>query len=200
MQASRAVSELDRTKASRILDVGSGYGRLAIGLLELNINTYYLGVDVHQGAVRWCSENITSCNKNYEFKHTNVKNDRYNPRGNNLEAHFSFELEENFDLIYLYSVFSHMLERDMIIYLNALKSVLAPKGKLYFTTFVKADSHQVTYNPKGVIKSGCFGPLHVVLYNKTYLESLIDQLGWKIERVFSETESDGQTGYMLSLL
>jgi len=47
-----------------------------------------------------------------------VENTRYNPEGEKFSEKFKLPFDDHsFDIIYLYSVFSHMTDQDIIIYL-----------------------------------------------------------------------------------
>ena len=67
-------------------------------------------------------------------RHLNVHNLRYNPSGEPLDASFRFPFPEgSFDLIYLYSVFSHMISADIRVYLHDFQRLLGRTGWVCFT-------------------------------------------------------------------
>ncbi|MBF0196281.1 MAG: class I SAM-dependent methyltransferase [Planctomycetes bacterium] len=192
-EVKRLIDNLSCSKSSRILDVGCGQGRLAVGLTRVLKEVIYHGIDVDKDSVMWCQKYISKHYTNMEFSHLNVYNERYNKEGVIFNNDFLFELQENsFDIAYLYSVFSHMTEEDMRIYLQDLKRVLTNKGKIFFTTYVEEDVTNYEVNPKDYhVYSET--PLHVVRYRKEYLLSILDECGYKLLNFTYATESLGQS-------
>jgi len=75
--------------------------------------------------------------KGYEVKFLDVDNPEYNPDGRYKASEYVFEFEdENFDLVFLMSVFTHMLPDDFENYIKEIARMLKPGGRLLFTTFV----------------------------------------------------------------
>src|SRR5262245_62093652 len=53
-----------------VFDFGSGCGRLARQMMQQSPRpAAYRGIDLHQGMVRWCQENLTPANPNFTFEH-----------------------------------------------------------------------------------------------------------------------------------
>src|SRR6185436_13943659 len=73
---------LPREAFDLVLDWGCGCGRLARKLLlQREPPRRYLGVDLHRGMVRWCSEHLAPLAPGFEFVHQDVRNVGLNPRG-----------------------------------------------------------------------------------------------------------------------
>lgn len=121
----------------RILDVGSGIGRVAVGLTEyLNEAGSYEGFDVMERGVIWCEKNISKRFPNFKFKYTPLKNDLYRNDGASAE-NFQFPYPDNdFDCVVLTSVFTHMMPEEVQHYLNEIQRVLKPGGKCFATFFI----------------------------------------------------------------
>ena len=64
-----------------VLDVGSGYGRLAIGLMGRGFDGRYEGFDILPRHIAWCRRHLTRFAPAYRFHHLDIQNDRYNPTG-----------------------------------------------------------------------------------------------------------------------
>ena len=64
---------------SRVLDIGCGYGRLPHALKRSGFRGTYLGIDVLEKHVRWCTNRLGE--PRFQFRHADIRNDRYNPRG-----------------------------------------------------------------------------------------------------------------------
>ena len=64
----------------RILDIGSGIGRIATALWRAGLDISYDGFDIVPYGVVWCRKKIPKA-EGYRFQHADVFNRFYNPRG-----------------------------------------------------------------------------------------------------------------------
>lgn len=121
----------------RVLDVGSGIGRIAVPLTEyLGEEGSYEGFDVVEVGVRWCEKTITRRFPNFRFKYVDLDNDLYRSGGDNAAA-FRFPYPDgDFDLVILTSVFTHMLPNEVANYLGEISRVLKPGGRCFATFFL----------------------------------------------------------------
>jgi SAM-dependent methyltransferase len=95
------------------------------------------GFDVVPRAIEWCENNIASEHANFHFRHVDVCNRAYNPDGRLDPEEFEFPYpEEAFDFVFLTSVFTHMLPREMRHYLGQIHRVLRPQGRCLMTFFL----------------------------------------------------------------
>jgi SAM-dependent methyltransferase len=125
----------------RLLDVGCGYGRLAIGLRHTGFAGTYVGFDILGRHVKWCRRNLA--NENYQFRHLDVRNDRYNPDGTIEPAEATFPAATaRFDGCALFSVFTHMYPDNVARYLAEIHRVLRPGGWAA-TTWLLFDEERV---------------------------------------------------------
>lgn len=193
-EARRLVEEAGLTSRGRVLDVGCGPGRLAIGLLDLPGGVAeYLGLDVHRPSIDWCARNLGRSEPPFRFRHVDVRNDRYNPRGSEPAGAVRLPAESaSHDVAYLYSVFSHMLPSDVEGYLRELHRIVAPGGTLFFTAFVETEVPEVSVNPDGYVQPWG-GPLHCVRYERGYLERMLGEAGFAVEKLAHGTETDRQS-------
>ncbi len=193
-EALRLAAEAGVTSRSRVLDVGCGPGRLAIGLLALPGGVaQYLGLDVHRPSIDWCIRNLGAANPAFRFHHVDVRNDRYNPGGSEPAGAVRLPVESgSHDVAYLYSVFSHMLASDVEGYLGELRRILAPGGTLFFTAFVETGVPEVSVNPPGYVREWD-GPLHCVRYERGYLERMLGEAGFAMEKLVHGIETDRQS-------
>lgn len=132
----------------RFLDVGCGIGRVAIPLTRfLNENGRYEGFDPIELGVRFCRKTITPHYPNFNFQYTPLKNDLYRNSGASASK-FRFPFDENvFDFICVNSVFTHMVESEMLNYLDEISRVLRPGGVCYASFFLLDDEARRTMEP-----------------------------------------------------
>jgi SAM-dependent methyltransferase len=195
-EADRLLNQMNLGAESAILDIGCGAGRLPIGLLARQFSFLsYLGLDVDHQRITWCNENLEKKDERLTFQFVDIKNDRYNPGG---KDQFDVGLAgRKFDIIYLYSIFSHLIQRDVERYLDIIHDSLTDFGSCFVTMFVADGVPPCTENPPdfGVLKWQ--GRLHCVLYNRGNWESMVGQAGLEITKIVQEVNIDGQTAFYL---
>lgn len=196
-EAHRLINRFQCTRQHRILDVGCGQGRLPIGLLRVLGELTYTGIDVDRGSIDWCNRYIGRNHPSFTFNHLKLYNERYNRKGVKIDEDFRFALaDKSVDIIYLYSVFSHMTQGDMRIYLREFSRILDDRGGIFFTTFVEKNVPPVSINPEHYrLKTS--GPLHIVRYDQTYLFSILAESGFSVMGFDYGTETDGQSAIYL---
>lgn len=123
---------------SDILDIGSGYGRLGYAIMdEFDFHGTYLGLDVLKGHIEWCQANITRSNSRFQFRRILVQNDRYNPDKGQRAQDFCFPVPTaSIDYCALFSVFTHMYDREIERYLDEIWRVTRPNGVIVATFFL----------------------------------------------------------------
>ena len=121
-----------------VLDVGCGIGRIGATLAEyLRPPGRYEGFDIMPQAIEWCQKAITPRHPHCRFTLADVYNATYNPRGKFKASEYRFPYEdESFDLIFLTSVFTHMLPRDVEHYVAEIARVLKPGGRFAISFYL----------------------------------------------------------------
>lgn len=113
-----------------ILDYGCNQGNYLI-TANNNINSErYLGIDIIPMAI----ETAKIKHPDYRFMHYDKWHQAYNPEGNkNIKV--STVLDEKFDIIICYSVFTHNTIEQAKEELDDLKKLLNPNGVILFTVW-----------------------------------------------------------------
>jgi SAM-dependent methyltransferase len=121
-----------------VLDVGCGIGRMALPLTGyLSEKGRYEGFDIVKVGVDWCRNNITPRFPNFHFQLADVWNEFYHPAGRHRARAYRFPFaSRSFDFVYLTSVFTHMLPRDLEHYLSEVARVMKPGGRCLITFFL----------------------------------------------------------------
>jgi cyclopropane fatty-acyl-phospholipid synthase-like methyltransferase len=131
---------------ARILDIGSGSGRIATAFTRYLANAgSYTGIDVWDEGVQWCTSHITAAHPNFTFHHVRAANNYYYAADSGQANDFdlSFLPTHGFDGIFALSVFTHLRLVDARQYFALINRLLAREGRAYLTFFViDEDSHR----------------------------------------------------------
>jgi SAM-dependent methyltransferase len=124
----------------RVLDIGSGVGRVAIPLTHyLAASGTYDGFDVVRRGVTWCRRHITRRHPNFRFHHVKVRNSEYREVGASA-SDFRFPFSDAaFDFAFATSLFTHLVLAETRQYLRESARVLEPGGTLFATFFLLND-------------------------------------------------------------
>lgn len=124
----------------RVLDIGSGIGRVAVPLTRYLADGSYEGLDIVPSGIRWCRQHITPKHPRFHFQVTDIYNKMYNPGGRFKSSEYRFPFSDGeFDVVFLISVFTHLLPVDLEHYVSEISRVLRPGGKCLFTAFLLDD-------------------------------------------------------------
>ncbi len=105
--------------------------------------------------------------------------------------------DANFDVIYLYSVFTHMQQADVEAYLDQFAELLTDRGRLFVTFFAEDGVADFAVNPAGYGPFAWKGPLHCVRFSNARVEVMVSARGFEVERIERGINSDGQSGWYL---
>lgn len=121
----------------RVLDVGSGSGRLARPLARfLSADGSYDGFDVNGEAVAWCQARYAAF-PHFRFHHADLFNTRYRPDGAGQASEFAFPCADaSCDVVLAPAVLTHLVTAEAEHYLREIARVLLPAGRALVALFL----------------------------------------------------------------
>jgi SAM-dependent methyltransferase len=192
-----------------LLDVGCGT-KVAKTLLDNSIPIgRYVGIDARSEVIEWLRAEVSD--PRFEFHHLNAHNAMYNPGGVDLAG---FELlpvgTRRFELICLFSVFTHLAPNDYVAMLRLLRRHAKPGARLLFSAFLRDPDSAGPYIAAGLasddpetrkrveaaiaraldsraarndsrwIDEVPSRPLEIARYDRDYALELLDRTGWEV--------------------
>lgn len=127
---------------SRIVDIGSGCGKSAAALRDVDyqgkrFGGHYYGYDVDAGMVEWCQKHFPA--ERFTFRRVEMFNSLWNPVKSEAPARLEGCEDNTVDLVVSHSLFSHLLEPELRIYLAESARVLRAGGVMAMTFFCLED-------------------------------------------------------------
>jgi len=121
--------------AIKLLDIGCGC-KFTQAILDNDLPIgEYVGVDVYAEMIAFLQSNVKDTR--FSFYHMNTHNEMYNQDGDPLTANTKLPLDnKQFDVICLYSVFTHLAPPDYVAMLKLLRPYIKPDGRLLYTAFI----------------------------------------------------------------
>jgi SAM-dependent methyltransferase len=162
------LSEID------VLDVGCGV-RFTQAIINRDIPIKsYTGVDVHRPLIEFLQREVDD--PRFSFAYWDAQNAKYNPEGVKITPESRLPVEGRFDLIWLFSVFTHLDPPDANAMLAILRRHVRPGGALFFSAFLDdtIDSFEDRI-PEHPLSHPC--------YAERYLRELIEANGWSVASV-----------------
>ena len=126
---------------SIVLDVGCGTGRVARPLASyLQGVGSYTGFDVSPMAIKSCRRRFASVRPDFCFVEADLLNSEYRSSGSFREEEYTFPAQDSsVDVVFAFSVFSHMRLSSLNHYLVEAARVLKPEGRFLFTAYLLTD-------------------------------------------------------------
>lgn len=193
---------------TELLDMGCGVKFTRLFVNEGVPIKRYVGVDVFREMIEFLQANVDD--PRFEYVHVNVRNELYNPEGDPFSPDFRLPVAEGqFDLICLFSVFTHLPPDEYRTMLTALRPYLRPDGKLFFSLFIdeltegghglmdswsrwiQADPQLLESLPDALDADGGrrvepfrelepTRPGRYAVYSEEYARELIEETGWRV--------------------
>jgi ubiquinone/menaquinone biosynthesis C-methylase UbiE len=197
LEVKRLIEHAGLSVGSRVLDIGCGPGRLAIGIIaELGSVASYIGVDVNEPALEWCQRHIAPAHPNFRFVRFDDENERYNPKGKAKNTPLP-AADASVDVINLYSVFSHLTYGNVVKTLKEMRRVIKPRGRVFLTAFVEENVPNYAINPPNY-QEHWVGALHCVRFDREFFESMLNEAGFLVTEFVHGRETNGQSAFYLS--
>lgn len=194
------------TLASKsVLDYGCG-SKLTKLLLENDLPIKrYVGVDTMKPLIDFLQESVPD--PRFGYHHLNIYNELYNREGTPFTSISGLPLgTEQFDIICLFSVFTHLAPHDYRPLLELLRPHASENCRLVYSIFLnektagghgQVDKWGPLLEAHGEFPEGIEAPdfcdffpdkpLRVALYARPYAMKLLEGTGWKIEDVRDPT-------------
>ncbi|MBX3678161.1 MAG: class I SAM-dependent methyltransferase [Rhodocyclaceae bacterium] len=124
----------------KVLEIGAGYGRMAVGLTPYIAGGSYDGIEIIDKAVAWCRDEIATRFPCFRFHHADLRNPYSNPDGSSNASNYHLPFaDEIFDFVFLTSVFSHMPPSEIDAYLAEISRVSKPGARSFITYYLLDD-------------------------------------------------------------
>jgi SAM-dependent methyltransferase len=95
----------------------------------------YVGVDADREMIDFLGENVHD--PRFEYFHIDAHNELYNPGGEVLSEETQLPIDgQLFDVIGLFSVFTHLAPHDYRTLLELLRRYVNPDGRLFYTLYI----------------------------------------------------------------
>ncbi len=189
-----------------ILDVGCGQGRMARPLVDYLDSGSYTGFDIVKSGIDWCHKHYADV-PNFKFEHAPVFNARYNAGGTFEASEFVYPYPDNqFDMAFLTSVFTHMFAKDVENYLMQISRTLKPGGKCLITWFLVNEQSQNADDPfydfafdfDAVSKTTTpKNPEAAIAFDEKFVRKLYEKAGLKIADIEYGTWARPSSPYQL---
>jgi SAM-dependent methyltransferase len=178
--------------ASDVLDIGCGT-RFAASIINRGLNLKsYTGIDINKDLITFL-QGATSEIDNMKFHYWHVKNELYNPDGEEMTERSVLPIgDQKFDIVCFFSVFTHLTPADANTMLELARKVMKPSSRLFLTAFVSKAQKElfVDVDPSK--------PLFKALFRKSYFDEIVDNRGLAIE-YFGEPTKLSAFQYVLRL-
>jgi SAM-dependent methyltransferase len=126
---------LEDLGGSEVLDFGCGV-RFSQAFLKYGLPIKrYVGVDLHAGLIEFLQKQVRE--PRFDYHHVNAHNELYNPAGEVMGEATRLPIEgQAFDVICLFSVFTHLAPPDFRALLKLLRRFTRPDGRLFFSLYL----------------------------------------------------------------
>lgn len=155
-----------------ILDVGCGV-RFAQAIINRGIEVgSYTGVDVCAVRMQFLRDNVED--DRFSFHHWPVYNEMYHLDGEVLTPESNLPLgDHRFDIIWLFSVFTHLSKNDAAAMLHILRRYSQPDARLFFSAFIDPELEDFEDRVPDQ-------PLLNAYFGESLMRRLVTEAGWEL--------------------
>jgi SAM-dependent methyltransferase len=174
---------------SNIVDIGCGCGRYARFLRDYQYKSqrftgHYVGIDVDTEMLAWCSQHFDG--ERFEFRRSSHGSRAYRTPGESSSTYYEIPIaNDTVDFVFSTSLFSHLLEAELVNYCRESYRVLKPGGHMamYFfsldrppTTY--GDRHSFGFEVGNARVESLAVPEAAVAYHDEFLMSVARDTGF----------------------
>jgi SAM-dependent methyltransferase len=148
----------------------------------------YVGVDIDEESLHWCRQNFDS--ERFSFHRSNHVSKAYNVAGKAEENYVLPIANESIDFVFSTSVFTHLLEPEMVNYYKESFRVLKPGGSMamYFFSMdhpppTFGDRHTFQFRIANSYVESMVVPEAAVAYEEAYLFKVANETGFRSAEV-----------------
>jgi SAM-dependent methyltransferase len=181
------------TGTSDIVEIGCGCGRIAHHLRGDWFKGSYVGIDIDSELLEWCNSHFPS--EKFNFMPSPHASATYAADGTEKGSLFAFPENWQKDFVYSTSLYTHLLEPELLNYTRESFKVLRHGGTMYMSFFCLDSverggrwtfSHRIG---EAYVENMKY-PEAAVAYTREYVESLCRSVGFSDVSVI---ESSGQS-------
>lgn len=177
-------ADIPLERQTSVFDFGCGCGRIARMLIQQNPPPKrYVGIDLHQGMIKWCQNNLKPHASSFEFLHHDVFNVGFNPLSKTQSLPFPME-DKAFQLVLAWSVFTHILETQILFYLKEVARILAWDGTFISTWFTfDKQLFPMMQSFQNALYINTIDPSNAVIVDRNWLKSVVQEAGLQIVKI-----------------
>jgi len=181
-----------------VLEIGCSCGIVAMPLQSYLTTGRYTGLDIIPESIAWCQTHLS--NERFRFADLDVYHPLYNPAGTADPDRVRLPVEDaSADVVFLISVFTHMLPNTIEHYLREISRVLKPEGRCLATMLTKDRyvSGRAVFQLRHKVDDDCLcwdakDPTVAVAVSHALIARLAENSGLKISQM-TPGKWDGQT-------
>lgn len=199
------VAGVDDLGQKAVLDYGCG-SKMSKLFLENDMPIKrYVGIDTSDELITFLQSAVHD--SRFDYHHVNIYNEMYNREGTELSDLGRLPVgDELFDVISLFSVFTHLAPHDYKPLLKLLRACAGEQSRLVYSIFLnertsgghgQMDKWGPVIEEHGNIPPDALcpdfvdffpdQPLRAALYSRTYALELVEGTGWHVEEVRDPT-------------
>jgi len=181
---------------SHVLDIGCGCGRFAQHLRDYKFKQEifsgrYVGIDIDEESLNWCRQNFD--NERFSFHRSNHVSRAYNVAGKVEDSYVLPIDNESIDFVFSTSLFTHLLEPEMVNYYKESFRVLKPGGSMAMYCFSMdhppptfGDRHTFRFRIGNSHVESMAVPEAAVAYEEAFLFKVANETGFRsAEMIFA---------------